>query len=123
MNKLKRFTVLITIMFLSSCTALDAVKTVTGLGGGGVGVNANLQDGNNTVGQSTSTDISTDDVYGGVNTTNSEQTFRNAGVVNIMDTNWTILILLIVGWMLPEPRAIFLEIKSWFTKGGKNGQG
>lgn len=121
MNKLKRFTVLITIMFLSSCTALDAVKTVTGLGGGGVGVNANLQDGNNTVGQSTSTDISTDDVYGGVNTTNSEQTFRNAGVVNIMDTNWTILILLIVGWMLPEPRAIFLEIKSWFTKGDKNG--
>lgn len=120
MNKLKRFTVLITIIFLSSCTALDAVKTVTGFGGGGgVGVNANLQDGNNTVGQSTSTDISTDEVYGGINTTNSEQTFRNAEVVNIMDTNWAILILLIVGWMLPEPRAIFIEVKSWFTRSDK----
>lgn len=117
MTKLKRFLVLITISAITSCTALDVVKTATGFGGGGgVGVNANLQDGNNTVGESTSTDISADDVHGGINTTNSEQTFGNAEVVNITETNWMILILLLVGWMLPEPRAIFLEIKSWFTR-------
>lgn len=113
---MKKILILVLAMFISSCTALDAVKTVAGAGAPSVGVNANFQDGNNTVGQSTSTDISTDEVYGGINTTNSEQTFKNAEVVNIMNTDWAILILLIVGWMLPEPRAIYTEVKSWFVR-------
>lgn len=118
---MKKILILVLVIFISSCTALDAVKTVAGIGSPGIGVNANLQDGNNTVGESASIDVSTDEVYGDVNTSNSKQAFKNAEVVNIMDTNWTILILLIVGWMLPEPRAIFLEIKSWFTKDKNHG--
>jgi len=50
----------------------------------------------------TTTEISTESLSGGVNTT------------NIQDIPPWVMLLLILGWLLPSPSEIYKEIKSWF---------
>ena len=51
-----------------------------------------------------SSEIEAESITGGVNTTNIQET-----------PPWVIL-LLIIGWVLPGPREMYNEIRSWFRR-------
>ena len=52
-------------------------------------------------------EIVSESITGGVNTTNVEEM-----------PPWVVL-LLILGWLLPDPKVMYNEIKSWFRRGGR----
>lgn len=46
----------------------------------------------------------------------AEQKFEGVESVSITNIDPFFLILMILGWLLPSPSAIYKEIKSWFVK-------
>jgi len=51
-----------------------------------------------------SSEIEAESITGGVNTTNIQET-----------PPWVVL-LLVIGWVLPGPREMYAEVKSWFKR-------
>lgn len=96
------------VVFLSfillACTPVDLIKgAISGGGGPSLEVDTTVGDKEEAVvGRvGDSTEISSESITGGVNTT------------NIQDIPPWVLLLLIVGWVLPSPTSMYEEIKSW----------
>jgi len=92
---------------LVACSPLDIVKSVFS-GGDGPSLDVETVVGDkeeSVVGQVGDTsEIVSESITGGVNTTNIEEM-----------PPWVVL-LLILGWLLPSPKVIYDEIKSWIRK-------
>jgi len=94
-------------MALLACSPLDLIKgALSGGSGPSLEVDTTIGDKEESVvGRvGDSTEISSESIAGGINTT------------NIQDIPPWVLLLLIVGWVLHSPTSIYTEIKSWFRR-------
>lgn len=104
---IKLSTLVFIVLFTTSCSTLDLLKTAVGAGGGpSLEVDTTVGDKEESVvGQvGSSTEISAESLTGGINTTNIEQV-----------PPW-VLLLLVLGWLMPSHTEIYREIKSWFKR-------
>ncbi len=102
--------VLLLSLTLASCSALDVAGMLFDSGGGpSLEVDTTIGDKEEAVvGRVGDTsEIVSESITGGVNTTNVEEM-----------PPWVVL-LLILGWLLPDPKVMYNEIKSWFRRGGR----
>ena len=99
--------VVLVLMGMLGCTPFDVAKSILDPSSGpSLEVDTTVGDKEEAVvGQvGDSSQISTESLTGGVNTTNIQET-----------PPWVVL-LLIIGWVLPGPREMYAEVKSWFKR-------
>lgn len=96
----KVFIALISMLFLASCSALDAVQAVSSLGSPS-GVEAEL-------------------VVGSKEQTMENQVGDNANVINnTQEIPFEFMVLLVLGWLLPSPQEIWgglVKLMPWVNK-------
>lgn len=90
---------------LVACSPLDLIKGATG-SGPSLAVETVVGDKEEAViGKvGDSTEVQAESFTGGINTT------------NVQDVPPWVMLLLILGWLLPDPKSIYNEIKSWFKR-------
>ena len=103
-----RYVIYSLLLLLVACTPFDVAKSLLDPSSGpSLEVDTTVGDKEESVvGQvGDSSEIEAESITGGVNTTNIQET-----------PPWVIL-LLIIGWVLPGPREMYNEIRSWFRRG------
>lgn len=94
MKKLSKFLLMfITVLSLSSCSVLDAISFFKP--GGGIDTELTVGDKKQEVVVGSKQEVVVDKVEGGVNTT------------TVNEVNPFILIMLILGWLMPTPTAMY----------------
>ena len=114
----------LTMLLLTSCSALDVMKSAMSAGEpSGISVDAQIGDRENDVqltgtkvieGSLTASDDST--VIVDTSTHETASQIETAGVVNIEQIPTSVLLLLILGWLLPTPTTMYRGIKAWLVR-------
>lgn len=102
-----KIVVLVMVGLLTACSPLDLIKGAFSSGDGpSLDVETVVGDKEEAVVGSIGdkTEVQAESFTGGINTT------------NVQDIPPWVLLLLILGWLLPDPKVIYNEIKSWFKR-------
>lgn len=99
-------------MVLQGCSTIGPAMGVIGAlaPSGGISLDAQVGDKQNTLGDTTNTVI--EDNEGVINQSNSKNQIKTADSVTIQEgMDMFTLIILILGWVMPSPSAIYTEFK------------
>lgn len=117
--------IILSLVLLTGCTALDAVTGVASALSGEqptLSVDAQMGDRATNVGETDNSVINAEDNEGILTVTSnkSEKQFSEVQSVNIQESNssmeFWLYVVGLIGWLLPDPSRIYKEVKSWFLK-------
>lgn len=118
-------TILLSLALLTGCTTTDVVSGIASAVSGEqptLSVDAQVGDKVANVGENDNSTINAEDNEGILTVTSnkSEKQFNGAQNVTIKESDSSKELILylvgVLGWMLPSPSQMYLEVKSWFCK-------